>query len=124
MTKARKRGAGEGHVRQLPNGRWAAILSGGWRDGKRVRRWIYGDTQAEALDKMQRAKTESRAGKPLAVDREKLGAFLIRWLEDSARPRIKPRSYERFAELIRLHIGARVFRLRPSRIAAMSCGLR
>ena len=31
-------------------------------------------------------------------------AFLARWLEDSARPRIKPRSYERFAELIRLHI--------------------
>lgn len=48
---ARKRTPGEGHIRQLPNGRWVGVLSGGWEDGKRIRRWIYGDTQAEALEK-------------------------------------------------------------------------
>lgn len=53
---------------------------------------------------MERAKGEFRAGKPVSVQREKIAEFLLRWLEDSARPRIKPRSYERFAELIRLHI--------------------
>jgi integrase len=84
----RKRARGEGHIRQLANGRSVAVLSGGWKDGKRVRRWIYGDTQAQALEKMERAKAESKTGKSLAVQREKVGDFLVRWLEDSARPRI------------------------------------
>ena len=100
----RKRGRGDGHVRKLANGRWAVVLSGGRHEGKRVRRWIYGDSQAQVLEKMEKARAEFRAGGSVAIRRETVGAFLHRWLEDSAKPRIKPRSYERFEEIARLHI--------------------
>jgi integrase len=118
IAMRRKRTPGEGHVRQLPNGRWAVVLSGGWKDGKRVRRWIYGDTQAQALEKMEQAKAEFRAGNPVGVQKEKVAEFLRRWLEDSARPRIKPRSYERFDELIRLHIAPALGSIRLEKLSA------
>jgi hypothetical protein len=99
-----KRGDGEGHVKQLRNGRWFGVLSGGWADGKRIRKWFYGATQAEVIEKMDQARADLRAGHPLVVKRETVETYLKRWLEESARPRIKPRTYERFEELIRLHL--------------------
>jgi integrase len=67
---------------------------------------------------MEQAKAEFRAGKPVAVQKEKVGEFLRRWLEDSARPRIKPRSYERFDELIRLHIAPALGSVRLEKLTA------
>jgi len=103
--RGRRRGQGEGLVRQRSDGRWEGRLSLGWREGKRVRRCYYGTTQAEVLDRLTKARSDLKLGLSVASDRQTVGDFLAHWLEGSAKPRIKPRSYERFAELIRLHIG-------------------
>ena len=106
--KIRRRGATEGSVfRRRDLGLWAAVLSLGYRDGRRLRRTFYASTQAEVIEKLTKARDALRQNLPVAAPRETLGDFLTRWLEDSAKPRIKPRSYERFAELIRLHINPR-----------------
>jgi len=104
MARSKRRGQGEGSISQRDDGRWEGRLSLGWRDGKRLRRSYYGDTQAEVVDKLAKARNDLRQGLPVAGARESVGEFLNRWLEDSAKPRIKPRTYERFGELIRLHI--------------------
>jgi integrase len=103
---AKRRGPNEGAIidRTDTEGRWEGRISLGWHNGKRRRRSIYAATHGELLEKMAKARKDLKLGLPLTSDRETVGSFLARWLEDSARPRIKPRTYERFAELLRLHI--------------------
>ncbi len=57
----------------------------------------YGGTQAEVLDKPTKARNDVRLGLPVAANRQPVADFLTRWLEESAGPRIKPRTYERFS---------------------------
>jgi len=43
-----KRGPNEGSVyRRRSDGRWVAAISLGWRDGRRVRKLVYGRTRRE-----------------------------------------------------------------------------
>jgi integrase len=121
---AKRRGAGEGLVRQRADGRWEARLSLGWRDGKRQRHSVYGTTQAEVLDELIEARQKHKKGMPIASSGQTVGDFLIHWLEDSARPRIRPRTYDRFSELIRLHIGpalgtVRLEKLTPAHVQGL-----
>jgi integrase len=112
----RRRGSSEGLVHQRNDGRWEGRISLGWRDGKRLRRSYYGATQAEVLDKLTKARNDVRLGLPVATDRETVEVFLTRWLEDSAKARIKPRSHERFGELIRLLIVPTLGRIRLEKL--------
>ncbi len=115
--KNRRRAPGEGLVRQRADGRWEARIDLGWINGKRVRRPYYGRTQAEVLEKLTKARASLKLGFPVAVDRQTVGAYLLRWLEDSAAPRIKPRTHERFAELIRLHINPLLGHIRLEKLS-------
>ncbi len=103
MSNSKRRGAGEGLVRQRADGRWEGRLSLGWRDGKRVRRSFFAMTQVEVLDKLNRARHDRRNGLPVAADRQTLSEYLKAWLAD-IRPTVKPRTFERFEELIALHV--------------------
>lgn len=103
MSNGKRRGAGEGLVRQRADGRWEARLSLGWRDGKRVRRSYFGATQAEVLEKLDQAKHNRRNGLPVAADRQTVRDYLTAWLAD-IQPTMKPRTHERFDELIHLHV--------------------
>jgi len=115
--KTRRRAAGEGLVRQRSDGRWEARIDLGYVKGKRTRRTYYGRTQAEVLDKLTKARATLKLGLPVAVDRQTVREFLLRWLEDSVAPRVKPRTYERFAELIRLHISPLLGNIRLEKLS-------
>jgi hypothetical protein len=45
----KRRGHGEGTIRQRRDGRWEATISLGFEGGKRKRKSYYGNTQAEVL---------------------------------------------------------------------------
>lgn len=45
-----------------------------------------------------------RTGLPIIPQRQTVGYFLDRWLEDSVSVTVRPRTYARYAELVRLHI--------------------
>jgi integrase len=54
-----KRAKGEGTIKKRKDGRWVALLSFGYLpDGKRDRRAVYGKTQAEAKDKLEKLKAQ------------------------------------------------------------------
>lgn len=119
-SNKKRRGAGEGLVRQRADGRWEGRLSLGWRDGKRVRRSYFGATQAEVLEKLDRAKNNRRNGLPVAADRQTVHDYLTAWLAD-IQPTMKPRTHERFDELIHLHVlpelgKVRLEKLSPSHV--------
>ncbi|MGU3417744.1 site-specific integrase [Methylobacterium sp. D54C] len=113
----------KGHIRERSPGKWAIILD--LRDpetGKRKRKWhTSAGTKREAQKECARLITAIGAGDYVEPAKETLAAFLDRWLED-VRPRITPRSHERYAELARKSIvpllgNAVLTSLRPEQIS-------
>jgi integrase len=101
---ASKRCAGEGSVFQRDDQRWCGILSLGWEAGRRSRKYFYGATAAEVQEQLLRARSDLLRGLPVAPERQKVAQYLERWLQDSARISTRPRTFERYCELIRLHV--------------------
>src|SRR5437773_365034 len=96
-TMRRRRANGEGSITQLPDGRWMGRVDCGWIDGKRVRRPYFAKTRAEVAQKLSKAIVDRERGMPIAVDRQTVGQYLTRWLEDSAKATVRPSTYISYA---------------------------
>ena len=121
MGRAR-RGRGEGSIFQRKDGLWAATLNLGYdSNGTRKRRTVYGQTKQEVRDKLTRLQSDSINNVLAEPNRITLAQFLKRWLEDAARPTIRPATYISYERLIRLHInphlgGVALAKLTPAHV--------
>jgi len=120
---AKRRGNNEGSITQLPNGLWQARISYVER-GVHKRKAFYGKTRKEAVEKMQQALAELQKGMPVISERTTVGEYLQMWLEDIARATLRPRSHEKYAQVLRLyllpHIGhIRLTKLTPAQVQKM-----
>ena len=95
-----KRANGEGTVYQRNDGRWVASIT--LENGKR--KSIYCKTQQEAIKAARKANQQKDQGTLIVTEDQALSTFLTTWLQDTARPRLRYRTYERYRELIELHI--------------------
>lgn len=104
-----RRGRGEGSIFRRRDGMWAGTVSVGYNErGRRLRRWVYGATKAEALEKMTRLHHAALTGTLGDPTRLTVATYLQRWLEDAARPKIRPTTYASYEELVRVHIVPRI----------------
>jgi integrase len=102
---ARKRGQNEGSIFQRESdGRWCGVLNLGWENGHRKRKYFYGATAAEVQEQLLKARSDHARGLPVAVERQTIAQYLDQWLEHTLKARAKPRSYESFSTIARLHI--------------------
>ncbi|MFO0848372.1 MAG: site-specific integrase [Gemmataceae bacterium] len=62
-------------------------------------------TQAEALRRKQEAE---KGGRRPHADRETVGDHLDHWLADVARPNTRPNTWERYEQIVRLHLKPRI----------------
>lgn len=111
-----RRGHGEGSITQLKDGRWQARIDLGWIDGKRKRKAIYGKTRAEVAKKLTKLLADQQNGFPVVGERQTVGQYLSRWLDDSARPSLRPRTFTRYEQLIRLHAVPRIGKIILARL--------
>lgn len=115
----KRRGNGEGTIRQRTDGRWEGRAL--QADGRP--KSVYARTRAEVVE-MLRALLNARAGGTVvASDKSRVDAYLREWL-DSARPSLKASTWRRYEELVRVHaipiIGAvSLVRLTPQHVQAM-----
>ena len=86
MARERRRGRGEGSIYERPDGRWTAVISVGFRRGKRVRKHIYGATKGEVRDKLAKALANLQDGVEPPPAKQTLRQFLEHWLETTAKP--------------------------------------
>ena len=100
----RKRGSGEGSIYKLKDGRWRAAVSVGWKDGKRIRKTFTGKTRYAVAEQMKVALRSQQQGLPIAPERQTVGQFLDAWVEDSARPSVRPKTYIFYESIVRLHL--------------------
>jgi integrase len=109
MSKTR-RGRGEGTISQLPDGSWWARVNLGYANGKRRRKAIYGKTRGQVAAKLTSVLRDVQQGLPVPSERQTVAQFLKHWLENVARPRLRPRPFLTYEQAIRLHIAPAIGR--------------
>jgi integrase len=94
-----KRGNSEGSISKRADGRWMArlTLEGG------ERKTLYTKTRQEAARRLAAAIRDRDMGVPIVGERQTVEHYLSTWLSD-IRPTIRPRSWVRYEELVRLHL--------------------
>jgi hypothetical protein len=65
--RARRNANGEGGVYRRADGRWEGKVFVDAPDGKRKRISVYGDTEREALDELNKLRDQKRRGIPVAT---------------------------------------------------------
>lgn len=95
-----RRGNGEGTVYQRNDGRWVAVIP--LENGKR--KFIYRKTQREAIKELKLANQAKMQGTLITTGEQTLNDFLTHWLQDTAQPNLRPRTFIRYRQLIQLHI--------------------
>ena len=114
-----KRGKGEGSIyRRKVDGRWCGSITLGYADGRRNRRVFYAATRKEVYSKLAEANRNHQRGLRPAPEREKVGEFLRRWLEETARHNVRASTYRGYEVALRLHIVPLIGHLKLARLSA------
>ena len=103
--KSKKKGQGEGNIRQRSDGRWEARYTYGRDDdGKQVQRSVYGKTRAEVRDKLLVVLSNINDGTYVEPHDITLGEWMTHWLETHKKMTLRQSTYESYESIIRLHI--------------------
>ena len=98
-----KRGNGEGGISRRKDGLYMARYTVQTPTGSK-RKTLYGKTRREVDEKLTKAKADRDSGLVFDADNLKLGEYLARWLADSVRDTVRPTTFERYEQIVRLHI--------------------
>jgi len=113
----RRRGHGEGLIRQRADGRWEARVDLGWQNGKRVRKSIYAATRTDLQTKLVKALRERDQGiLPSKAASPSVGRLLADWLA-RLKSTVRQRSWERYETVIRLHIEPTLGKVRLEKLS-------
>lgn len=95
-----------GHIRRRGKASWAVVLDlGRDAEGRRRQKWhaIRG-TKRDAERELSRLLHEFNTGGYVAPTRMNVGDYLERWLTDYAKTNVAPKTYERYADIVRSHL--------------------
>ncbi|HWV39253.1 MAG TPA: tyrosine-type recombinase/integrase [Vulgatibacter sp.] len=97
---------GEGCIRQRKSdGRWLCSLTVGWKDGKQVRKVIYGKTRDEVHEKQVALLHTLHTGGVVATSKDSVADFMDRWIEHlEAEGRVQPRTLYGYRQYAKLYI--------------------
>jgi integrase len=108
---SKKRGNGEGSITKRNDGRWMARYTVRTFKGPK-RRTVYGRTRAEASAKLAKAMADRDGGLIFDAGSLRVGDYLDRWLSNSVKDTVRERTYERYEEILRLHVKPALGRLK------------
>ena len=111
-----KRGQNEGSITKRKDGRWAAYMTLPGTAGKR--KYFYGKTRAAVQERLTEALRNSQLGLPVMNDKITFGQYLDRWLEDSVKPGVRPRTYIRYSGDVRNHLKPALGNIKLSKLSA------
>jgi integrase len=100
---ARKRGNGEGSITRRKDGLYMARYTVQTATGTK-RKTLYGKTRNEVSEKLTKAMADRDDGLVFDADNLKVGEYLERWLVDSVLDTVRPTTYERYEQIVRIHV--------------------
>jgi integrase len=115
-----------GHIRQRGPRAWAIVLDLG-RDaqGKRRQKWhtVHG-TKKDAESELVKQLNALHTGTYVEPTRITVAEYLHRWIEDCAKAKVSAKTFERYDEIVRLHLAPAIghiilTRLQPLHIQGM-----
>jgi integrase len=116
MMARKNRGANEGSIFQRDDGRWCGVVNAGLEGGRRKRKYLYGVTRQEVAEQLTKVLRDKAQGLPVAVGRQTVGQFLNRWLDESVKPNVRPRTFESYELTVRLHLAPTLGKLRLDKL--------
>jgi len=111
-----RRGHGEGGVRKRPDGRWEGSIDLGWSNGKRRRKFVYGKTRAQVVEKMRLRRNELAGGMPFADERITVEKWLDHWLDNVLPGTVKATTEANYGNLARTHLIPSLGKLRMAKL--------
>lgn len=115
----KRRGKGEGSIVLREDGRWMARIDLGWENGKRRTKAIYGNTRRAVANALPSALRAAQEGSLVRDERQTTAQFLTRWLNDVARPRVRPRTFAGYQAVTERHIIPHIGRLCLSKLTPL-----
>ena len=117
-----RRSPGEGSVYQLADGTWRGFVDLGWKGGRRRRKYVRGRTKAEVQREVRRLARQAEEGRLSPERAPTLAAWLERYLDEVAAPKVRPSTLHRYRQEVRLYIGpslgkVRLDKLEPERVS-------
>ena len=111
-----KNGNGEGGITRHKNsGLYMARYTVQTPTGPK-RKTLYGKTRREVDEKLTKAKADRDTGFVFDADNLTLGNYLDRWINDSVRDTVRQRTWERYEQIVRVHIKPALGRVRLKNI--------
>jgi integrase len=104
-----KRGQREGSIYRMKDGRWRAAISIGWKrndNGEVVwhRRVFTGRTRQSVHEQMTAELRNQQRGINIDPTKLTVGEFLATWLENTAKPSVRPKTYRSYEQMVRNHL--------------------
>lgn len=113
-----RRANGEGTIYQRADGRYEGAAYVPTSAGTRKRVRVYGRTREEARRKLTALQRQADLGVPVSADLWTLERYLEHWLRDVVKPRRRPKTYQGYEGVVRLHLVPGLGRKRLDRLSA------
>jgi integrase len=100
---AKRRGNGEGSIYRRNDGRWVGQYLVHTTSGPKYR-YLYGKTRQVVAEKLTKAMAQRDSALAFETGKLTVAEYMNKWLTDSARNRLRPKTYEDYSGLTLRHI--------------------
>lgn len=121
-TKQNRRGWSEGTIYQRADGRWAAQVSMGVRNGKRVRRSVtgrVGESKQDVLDQLHKLQQQQSTATLAEPSKLTLREFLEHWMQIGAGASVTQSTLESYRRNLETHVYPEIGHIRAQQITPM-----
>ncbi len=118
MARSKRRANGEGSIWQRADGRWAAAVYVPTPAGGEKRKYVYGRTREEVHRKAQDLLRARRDGTPVPDGRLTVADYLTEWLAEVVKVQRRPKTYQGYEGVVRLHLIPGLGKKRLARLTA------
>lgn len=118
---AKRRANGEGSIRKRGEGRWEGRYTVGTdpSTGKRIVKSVFGKTQGEVREKLQRAIQENRGPAINHNGDYTVGEWMWLWFETYSKPHVRPSTISNYTNYIGNHIVPGIGHIKLRRLTSM-----
>lgn len=104
MADKKRRTRGDGAFYQNAAGVWVGRVELPQKDGKRRYKWVSSKDRNVAIGKLKKLRADVDGGRIAVTGTTTVAKWLERWLEDIAKPRVRPTTLVDYRSVVRNHI--------------------
>lgn len=118
MARSKRRANGEGSIWQRADGRWTGAVYVLTSTGAEKRKYVYGRTREEVHRKSQELLRARQSATPVPDERLTVADYLTGWLAEVVKIQRRPKTYQGYESVVRLHLVPGLGKKRLARLTA------